>query len=69
MTLHLRRRVLKEKDEGLDGGPKYQQDDSTISGEVYNNDNSNDMVDARKSSKSFSDIKAHHCHRQLPFFW
>lgn len=53
----------------LDGGPKYQKDDSTISGEVYNNDNSNDMVDARKSSKSFSDIKAHHCHRQLPFFW
>ena len=69
MTLQLRTRALKEKDEELDGGPKYQKDDSTISGEVYNNDNSNDMVDARKSSTSFSDIKADHCHRQLAFFW
>ena len=69
MALPLRRRAPKEKDEWLDGSPKYQKDDITICGEVHNNDNSNDMVGARKNSKSFSDIKTDQCDRQLPFFW
>ena len=69
MTLQLRRRALKEKDDWLDECPKYQENDITINGEVRNNANSNDMIGARKSSKSFSDIKTDHSDRQLPFFW